>query len=150
LQDILFKTMWFKTSHAVVSESKNKLFVTRIIFLLFTLKFTEVILSHPVAANTFKGVRQLVRKLNSITFYLILTSYQKILSRGCWGEYLGLRNGNLLKAGWKYVEVDRPGRSQWPRRLRCGSAAARLLGLRVRIPSGVMDVCLLWVLCVVR
>jgi len=42
LQDILFKTMWFKTSHVVVSESENKGFVSRIVFLLFTLKFTEV------------------------------------------------------------------------------------------------------------
>jgi len=33
-------------------------------------------------------------------------------------------------------------RSQWPRRLRRGSAAARLLGLRVRIPPGA------WVSCV--
>ena len=52
LQDILFKTMWFKTSHVVVSESKNKSFVSRIVFfLLFTLKFREVILSHPVDGN---------------------------------------------------------------------------------------------------
>jgi hypothetical protein len=28
------------------------------------------------------------------------------------------------------------GRSQWPRRVICGSVAARLLGLRVRIPPG--------------
>jgi len=48
LQDILVKTMWFKTSHVVVSESKNKMFVSRIVFLLFTLKFREVILPHPV------------------------------------------------------------------------------------------------------
>jgi hypothetical protein len=32
------------------------------------------------------------------------------------------------------------GRSHWPRPLRRGSAAARLLGLRVRIPRGFMDV----------
>jgi hypothetical protein len=31
-----------------------------------------------------------------------------------------------------------------------GAAAARLLELSVRIPSGGMDICLLWVLCVVR
>ena len=42
LQDILFKTMWFKISHVVVSESKNKIFVSRIVFLLSTLKFMEV------------------------------------------------------------------------------------------------------------
>ena len=35
---------------------------------------------------------------------------------------------------------------QWPRVLMRGSAVARLLGLRVRIPQGDMDVCLLWVL----
>jgi hypothetical protein len=39
------------------------------------------------------------------------------------------------------------GRSQWPRRLRRGSVAARLLGSWVRIPPGGMDVCPLWVLC---
>ena len=37
--------------------------------------------------------------------------------------------------------------SQWPRGLRRGSAAARLLRLWVRVPTGDMD-CLLWVLCV--
>ena len=42
------------------------------------------------------------------------------------------------------------GWAQWPRGLRRGSAAARLLGLWVRIPRGRIDVCLLWVLCVVR
>ena len=31
---------------------------------------------------------------------------------------------------------NRPSRSQWPRGLRCWSASARLLGLRVRIPPG--------------
>ena len=42
-------------------------------------------------------------------------------------------------------------RSQWPRGLRRGSAAAPSLGLRVRIPAGArMDVYLLSVLCVVR
>ena len=41
-------------------------------------------------------------------------------------------------------------RSQWPRGLRRTSAAARLLGLWVRIPPEGMDVCLLWVLCGVR
>jgi len=38
-------------------------------------------------------------------------------------------------------------RSQWPRGLRRGSAAARLLRLWVRIPPGGMDICLLFVLC---
>jgi len=43
-------------------------------------------------------------------------------------------------------------RSQWPRGLSRRSAATLLLGLWVRIPCGRggMDVCLLWVLCVVR
>jgi len=40
--------MLFKTSHVVGSESKNKIFVSRIVFLLFTLKFREVILPHSV------------------------------------------------------------------------------------------------------
>ena len=50
----------------------------------------------------------------------------------------------LNRRGWKrlfqkclYVQ----GRSQWPRCLRRGSAAARLLGLRVRIPPGGLGVC---------
>jgi hypothetical protein len=37
--------------------------------------------------------------------------------------------------------------SQWPRGLRRESAAAPVLELRVRIPSGGIDVCLLWLLC---
>ena len=41
-------------------------------------------------------------------------------------------------------------RSQWPRGLRRRPAAARLLRSWVRIPPEGMDVCLLWVLCVVR
>ena len=41
-------------------------------------------------------------------------------------------------------------RSQWPRGLRRRSAAALLLRSWVRIPPVGMDVCLLWVLCVVR
>jgi hypothetical protein len=41
-------------------------------------------------------------------------------------------------------------RSQWPRGLRRRSAAARQLRSWVRNPTGGMDVCLLWVLCVVR
>jgi hypothetical protein len=41
-------------------------------------------------------------------------------------------------------------RSQWPRRLRRRSAAARLLRSWVWIPPVGMDICLLWVLCVVR
>ena len=38
-------------------------------------------------------------------------------------------------------------RSRWPRGLRRGSAAARLLGLRVRIPSGHGFLCLMTVTC---
>ena len=51
LQDTLFKTMCFKTSHVVVTESKNKIFVSRIVFLLFTLKFRVVILPHSVCTH---------------------------------------------------------------------------------------------------
>ena len=40
-------------------------------------------------------------------------------------------------------------RSQWPRGLRRRSTAACLLRLWVRIPLVGMDVCLLWLLCVV-
>jgi hypothetical protein len=40
-------------------------------------------------------------------------------------------------------------RSQWPCGLRRGSSAARLLGSWCSNPTGGMDVCLLWVLCVV-
>jgi len=40
--------------------------------------------------------------------------------------------------------------NQWPRGLRRGSVASRLLGLWVWIPPGGMGICLLWVLCVVR
>ena len=46
--------------------------------------------------------------------------------------------------------LDCPGiecRSLWPSGLRRGSAAARLLGLQVRIPPGSMDV---YVVCVVQ
>ena len=41
---------------------------------------------------------------------------------------------NDLMTGGEYREVYRRGRSQWPRSLRRGSAAVRLLGLRVRMP----------------
>ena len=40
-------------------------------------------------------------------------------------------------------------RSRWPRGLRCGSAAACWLGLRVRISPWAVDFGLLWVLCFV-
>jgi len=48
-----------------------------------------------------------------------------------------------------YVQITR-GRSWWPLGLRswvCGRSPAEIVG---SIPSGGMDVCLLWVLCVVR
>jgi hypothetical protein len=35
-----------------------------------------------------------------------------------------------------FIQYDKDGRSQWLCRLRRGSAAARLLGLWVRIPPG--------------
>jgi hypothetical protein len=45
---------------------------------------------------------------------------------------------NVASVGW----------SQWQRGLRCGSAAARLLGLRVPIPSGaLMSVLVSFVYC---
>jgi hypothetical protein len=42
------------------------------------------------------------------------------------------------------------GRSQWPRGLRRRSAAACLLRLFGSNPTGALDICLLWVSCVVR
>ena len=49
---------------------------------------------------------------------------------------------------WINVSLPRP--SQWLHAVRHESSAACLLGLRVVIPLGVMDVCVLWLLCVVR
>jgi len=43
-----------------------------------------------------------------------------------WGEGRSVR---VLKRSWVST-----GRSRWPRGLRCESVAARLLGLRIRIP----------------
>jgi hypothetical protein len=51
---------------------------------------------------------------------------------------------SLVAGSYKIVINIRWGRSQWPRGLRRRSVAACLLGLRG------MEVCLLWVLCVVR
>jgi hypothetical protein len=45
-----------------------------------------------------------------------------------------------------YYIILHVNRSQWPRGLRHGSAAARLLGLWVRIPRG-MHLCVLRVVC---
>jgi len=53
LQDILFRTMWFRTFHVVVSESKNRIFISQIVFVLFTLKFMEVILPHSVQSESY-------------------------------------------------------------------------------------------------
>jgi len=47
----------------------------------------------------------------------------------------------LKRAYLHFLIIDR--RSQWPRGLRRGSTAARLLRSWVRIPLGGMDVCLL-------
>ena len=49
-----------------------------------------------------------------------------------------------------YWRVILTGRSRWSGRRRRGSSAARLLGLRVLIPRGGMDVCLSCLLCVVK
>jgi len=44
-------------------------------------------------------------------------------------------NGSLCRNTWEFsCNTEHWGRSQWPRSLRCGSAAARLPELRVRIP----------------
>jgi len=48
---------------------------------------------------------------------------------------------------WRLVLT---GRCRWPGRRRRGSSAARLPRLRVLIPRGGMDVCLLCLLCVVK
>jgi hypothetical protein len=58
-------------------------------------------------------------------------------------RYLNLISSTIV------LHINYLSRSQWPRRLRRGSAAARLLGLWVRV-SPRAYVCLLWVLCVVR
>jgi len=42
------------------------------------------------------------------------------------------------------------GRSQWPRGLRCGVYGLSLAEIVVLNPAAGVDVCLLWVLCVVR
>jgi hypothetical protein len=54
-----------------------------------------------------------------------------------------------IKTSFSYV-MSLYGRSQWLRRLRSASEAARLVGLVGSIPTGKMVVCLLRVLCVVR
>jgi len=60
----------------------------------------------------------------------------------------------IITTLWKVFYISKTKsssyRSQWPRGLRCGSAAARLLGLWVWIPSVAWKSVPLWVLCVVR
>jgi len=56
----------------------------------------------------------------------------------------------LLSALQKVVSYILVAQSQWPCSLRHGYAAAHLLGLWFQIPSMGMNVCLLWVLYVVR
>jgi hypothetical protein len=58
--------------------------------------------------------------------------------------------GHVWPSAVVLLHVMDVGRSQWPHGLKCGSAAASLVGLWVWIPLGGMDACLLWVLCVVR
>jgi len=58
---------------------------------------------------------------------------------------LGIKPTNEL-----YWRVILTGRSRWPGRRRRGSSAARLLGLRVLILCGGMDVCLSCLLCIVK
>ena len=53
LQDILSKNMWFKTSHFVNTESKNKMFVPWIVFFVIHLKMYGGYFAHPVLYNTF-------------------------------------------------------------------------------------------------
>jgi hypothetical protein len=57
-------------------------------------------------------------------------------------ETLYVRKRDPYLSHFTYVMIQ-ANRSQWPRGLRRGSAAARLLGSWVRIPTGGMDVCLL-------
>jgi hypothetical protein len=47
-----------------------------------------------------------------------------------------LLQDKLLTAAYVRLRKKEKGRSRWPRRLSCGSAASRLLGLWVRIPPG--------------
>ena len=53
--------------------------------------------------------------------------------------FKGLTMGAVQQFYWYWLSFTKMygGQSQWPDGLRCGSAAARLTGLRVRISSGV-------------
>jgi hypothetical protein len=64
---------------------------------------------------------------SSINFHLCLSSCVPNLDTLIWWLHLPCENNRSMKHN---------GRSQWPRGLRRGSAAARLLGLRIRIPLG--------------
>ena len=78
---IFFLRLWFKTSHIVVSESKNKSFVSRIVFFIFTLKCTEVILPHSVftAYNYDTSVRNCFIGLCLLKFIVVVVSWLLIL-----------------------------------------------------------------------
>jgi len=58
--------------------------------------------------------------------------------------FRNLNSSRVLKSNATYLQQVRYScRSQWPHLLRRESTAARLLELRIRIPPGGMDVCLL-------
>ena len=66
---------------------------------------------------------------------------QSFLTQKNLREEMGLRQAALKKPRDVLSVNLRFSRSQWPRGLRRGSMATRLLGLWVRIPPGGMDVC---------
>jgi len=59
-----------------------------------------------------------------------------------------IQNKKIINRVIVKTMCDSMSRSQWPCGLRRRSTAARLLRLWVRIPPGGMEVCLLWLLCV--
>ena len=73
-----------------------------------------------------------------------LWSSPSLLFRWYRGSVLGVKRHTINMAQISYY----PSRS--PRGRRRGSATVHLLRFRVRIPPGRMDVCPLWVMCVVR
>ena len=85
-----------------------------------------------------------------------LTMCSVISLQGCclwcfvfWWEWVKNNKASDLQCHIIHMVSEETGRSQWPRGPRRRSTAARLLRLWVRIPPGGMDVCLLWVLCVI-
>ena len=78
-----------------------------------------------------------MRAINYILQFHASINYSTILS-------------NYRYKNWNISACYMQNRSQCPHGLRRGSTATRLLGLRVRIPPDVMDVCLLYVLCAER